>query len=242
MIKPSDVRRVSLGYYTMPATSRWPGEKVVVCGYLVRHADGVLLFDTGIGVGHAETEQEFGPIHRHPLAGALARLGLQASDVTTVANCHLHLDHCGNNPLFRGIPIFVQKNELEAVPSLDYVIPALIDFDGAALEIHDGHADIAAGLRIVPTPGHTPGHQSLLIETSRGRILLAGQAVDFASDYARVQFGLDVAAANPAEAVPSPAGWWAELRELDIRRVLFAHDLLAWDREPEADRPELVLG
>jgi N-acyl homoserine lactone hydrolase len=231
VIRLSDVRRLNLGYYTLPATARWPGQKVAVCAYLLRYDGGLLLFDTGIGVGHAQAEREFGPIYRRGLKSELARAGVRISDISVIANCHLHLDHCGENPLFPGVPIFVQQKEVEALPWLDYALPRLIEFDGATLKFLEGEADIAPGLRIIPTPGHTPGHQSLLVETSRGRLLLAGQAFDVASDYARALFGLDVEMARLGSAVPPPPPWLTKLRELDVRRVLFAHDMLAWDSD-----------
>jgi glyoxylase-like metal-dependent hydrolase (beta-lactamase superfamily II) len=231
MIKPDDIRRLELGHYTMPADSRWPGQKIVVCSYLVRFDAGLLLFDTGIGRGHADVEMQYGPIQRRPIHPALAALGLQATDVTRVANCHLHLDHCGNNPLFPHTPIFVQKQELDAMSSLDFVLPELVDFDGVALEVHEGEAQIAPGLRIIPTPGHTPGHQSLLIDTSQGRILLAGQAMDSASEFARAQFALALRESGSTEEAPNPPLWLCQLREHEVRLVLFAHDLLSWDRD-----------
>lgn len=227
MIKPEDIRRLELARFTMPAGSRWEGQQTVVCAYLIRHPKGITLFDTGFGTGHTKTEQEFGPIHRRSLSSALASLGLRISDISTVANCHAHLDHCGNNPLFPGIPIFIQQDELDALASLDYVIPELIDFSGAKLAVHDGEAEIAPGVRIIPTAGHTPGHQSLLIDTSKGRILLAGQAFNFASDYARARFTF----AKDPERLPENFGWLPELERRDIRMALFAHDLLAWDKD-----------
>src|ERR1700735_1301629 len=233
MIEPGDIRRLNLGYYTMPSDSRLAGQKIACCAYLVRYPGGLLLFDTGIGVGHAEADSEFGPMLRQPLQAELSRIGLRLSDVSTVANCHLHLDHCGNNQLFPGTPIFVQQQELDALPSLDYVLPEMVHFAGAALEIHDGEADIAAGLRIIPTLGHTPGHQSLLVETTRGKILVAGHAADSASDYGRAQFSLDVAAAEAAPASPAPA-WQSAMQGLGSRLALFAHDLTAWDRDQAA--------
>ena len=238
MIGPEDIRRLNLGHYTMPPESRLAGQKIVVCAYLVRHPGGVVLFDTGIGVGHTQADREFGPMLREPLPAALATAGVRTGDITAVANCHLHLDHCGNNPLFAGTPIFVQRRELDAMPDLDYVLPEMVEFDGAMLEVHDGEAEIGAGVRIIPTPGHTPGHQSLLVDTTGGKILLAGQAFDSASDYGRAQFSLDVAAAGTGanEGAAGAPTWLAELGQLDVRRVLFAHDLLAWCPDRPAGR------
>jgi N-acyl homoserine lactone hydrolase len=230
MIEPEDICRIVLGCYTMPAASSMAGEKIVACAYLVRFDSGLLLFDTGIGTGHPESEEEFGPIIRRDLEETLGGAGTQISDVTVVANCHLHLDHCGGNPLFPKIPIFVQRDEMDALPTLDYIVPGLVDFNGASLQIHEGEAKIAPGLRIIPTPGHTPGHQSLLIETTQGKVLLAGQAMDFASDYARAHFTRGLLEQKPNESTDLFPGWFESLCELDVRAALFAHDVLPWSK------------
>jgi N-acyl homoserine lactone hydrolase len=230
MIAPDDIRQLNLGHYTMPAGSRLAGQKIVCCAYLVRYPGGIMLFDTGLGSGHAIAEAEFSPMVRVPLQPALAAAGVRLEDVTAVANCHLHLDHCGSNPLFAGTPIFIQRAELDAMPDLDYVLPEMVDFPGVQLAVHDGDAEVAPGVRIIPTPGHTPGHQSLLLETTSGPVLLAGQAFDSASDFGRASFSLDVASAG--DALEASGGsippWLPDLRHLDIGRVLFAHDQLAW--------------
>ncbi len=241
MISPSDIRRLTVARYTAAPDTPLAGQKIVVCAYLIRSPAGMVLFDTGMATGPADVEEQFGPIWRRPFRDALASAGVRVADITTIANCHLHLDHCGNNPLFPRVPIFVQRQELDALPTLRYVMPGLIDFEGARLEIHSGEADLAPGLTIIPTPGHTPGHQSLLVETSAGRVLLAGQAMDFASDYARAQFTLDTDGGDPDREPYSSRPWLRDALRLDLRRVLFAHDLLAWDREralDEADRTE----
>ena len=242
MIEPADIRRLNLGHYTMPPQSRLAGQKIVVCAYLVRYPAGVLLFDTGLASGHAQADAEFAPMIQAPLRPALAAAGVGMSDITAVANCHLHLDHCGNNPLFAGTPIFVQQRELDALPELDYVLPELIDFDGVLLAVHDGDVGIAPDVRIIPTPGHTPGHQSVLVRTSRGTVLLAGQAFDSASDYGRAKFSLDVSAAESGVAGTGSAtpAWLAELGGLDVQRVLFAHDLLAWTASQAASRTSVM--
>ena len=233
MIEPSDIRRLMLGHYTVPADSKsLAGEKLVMCAYVLRTPVGTLLFDTGLATGHDEIEQAHSPITRQPFQQTLANAGVDLAEVSVIVNCHLHIDHCGNNPLFPGVPIYVQKQEHDDLHANNAFMPRLMEFDGAKLEIHDGQAEIAPGLTVIPTPGHTPGHQSLLVETTAGRILLAGQAMDFASDYARALFTLSLDEAEVQQGLPEyRRPWLQQLHELDLRRVLFAHDLLAWDRE-----------
>ena len=135
-----------------------------------------------------------------------------------------------NNYRFPGVPLFIQKAERDAArTTLDYSLPdKTVDFEGATLELLDGDAEIATGVRIILTPGHTEGHQSFVVDTQDGRIILAGQAFNEASDYARalLAWRLDT------EGQPHPpyAPWVARFQELDPWRVLFAHDLSIWER------------
>jgi N-acyl homoserine lactone hydrolase len=231
VIALEDIRPVLLGHYTMPQDSRFPGEKIVARAYLIHHPDRWVLFDTGIAVGHEEAERTYAPTVRWPLPEALGSVGVSLEDVGAVANCHFHLDHSGGNPLFPGRPIFAQVREYQAAVEggLDYTLPSLLDFEGATLELHDGDADIAPGLRLIPTPGHTPGHQSLLVETRQGRVLLAGQAINTASDFARAHFAWQLRLGGSREELPEVPEWLTTLRELEVTRVYFAHDLLTWE-------------
>jgi glyoxylase-like metal-dependent hydrolase (beta-lactamase superfamily II) len=230
VISTDDIVRLHLGHFTRPADGSMPGEPQFVCAYLIRHPDGLVLFDTGIGEGDQEMDATYHPVRRR-LGDALASVGVEASDVRAVINCHLHPDHCGGNPSFGGTPIFVQAREHEAAHGADYTIPGLVDFAGAAYELHDGEADVAPGLRIVPTPGHTPGHQSLVVTTRQGNIVIAGQAMTFASDYARAHLAWHLArdgGDDPSHAYP----WWIDrLQAFDPARVLFAHDTAVWDAD-----------
>jgi N-acyl homoserine lactone hydrolase len=88
---------------------------------------------------------------------------------------HLHvIEHRGGNRLFAGVPIYVQRAEREAAREPDYTIPEWVDFPGARYVELDGEAEVAAGVRVLPTPGHTPGHQSVLVETDDGLVVVAG--------------------------------------------------------------------
>jgi N-acyl homoserine lactone hydrolase len=226
------IQRLLLGHLTVPEglDDQREGQKIVVCAYVLRHPEGIVLFDTGIGEGHAEAEERYHPVRR-PLRVALGTVGLRLDDVRLVANCHLHFDHSGGNFLFAGIPIFAQARELDATREPDYTIPSVVaDFEGARFELLDGEADILPGIRIIPTPGHVPGHQSLVVETPRGRVVIAGQAFNEASRFAISRYAMEVEGSG--EPVPEIPEWVRRLQEFDPVRVVFAHDLAVW----EADR------
>lgn len=231
MIDRSDIRPILLGHFTIPDDGDpRAGEKVVVSAYLIDHTDGRVLLDTGIAEGHEETERLYHPARRSLDAG-LASAGSSVEDVRVVVNCHFHIDHCGNNPRFAGTPIFAQQTEFDSAhDGEDYPIPELYDFEGVKYELHGGEADVADGIRIVPTPGHTPGHQSLVVETRQGRVVLAGQAVNGATDFARAHFAQSLRDEGSEEEIEVPT-WIERIRELDPVEVLFAHDTASWHRD-----------
>ncbi|HKN81134.1 MAG TPA: MBL fold metallo-hydrolase, partial [Actinomycetota bacterium] len=144
--------------------------------HAVIHRDGVFLFDNGAGFGNAEVETMFTP-RVTAIEAALADQGIEFADVTGAANCHLHFDHSGQNVRLPGIPIFVQRAEWAMVHEPDYTVPEWIDAPGLTYEVIEGETEVAPGLRVIPTPGHTAGHQSLVVDAPEGPIVLAGQAV-----------------------------------------------------------------
>ena len=135
--------------------------------HAVIHRDGVFLFDNGAGFGNAEVEETFTP-RVTTIEDALGEHGISIADVTGAANCHLHFDHCGQNVRMPGIPIFVQRAEWAMVHEPDYTVPEWIDAPGLTYEVIEGEAEVAPGLRVIPTPGHTAGHQSLVVRNARG--------------------------------------------------------------------------
>ena len=229
MISVGDIHRLYLGHFTAPPEDHRSGQKIFVCAYLIEHPDGPILVDTGIGEGHEEAERRYRPVRR-PLAAELARMGRSLGDIRVVLNCHLHFDHSGGNPLFPGTPILAQRLELEAAHAPDYTLPMVVDFTGARYVLYDGEADVAADVRIVPTPGHTEGHQSVVVGTREGTVVIAGQAYNSASEYARAQYALELERTGSADRGPY-LGWVARIQELDPWRVLFAHDVTIWERD-----------
>ncbi len=224
------VRRLDLGYFIRPATETDGTQPRVepVLAYLVRHDQGLILFDTGIGRGDPETEAHYRP-HRRNLQAALSAAGVTLDDLTLVANCHLHFDHCGGNPLLAGTPILVQDTELACARKGGYTFDELIDFRGAAYEEVSGEAEVLPDVWIIPTPGHTQGHQSLVLRRTDGTLVLAGQAHDFASHFASDQLLRHAALHGAEQPIPGYQPWLDRLADFDPRRVLFAHDNSVWE-------------
>jgi glyoxylase-like metal-dependent hydrolase (beta-lactamase superfamily II) len=166
------------------ATVHYLDSRIDVYAYLVMTDTEVLLVDTGVGEGNAYIERKYAP-HRTSVAEALARFGLETTDVNLVVNSHLHFDHCGNNRLFPDAEIFVQADELAIAHSPRYTVVEWFDFPGARLHAVAGDLKIGSGIRLLSTPGHTPGHQSVLIETADGNVLIAAQAAYTADEYQR---------------------------------------------------------
>ena len=155
----ADVQAIRYGDVLVEA-ERWPGFV-----HVVKHPRGDVLIDTGLIDSTPALDQEWSPRFA---PDAVPR------DVVCVINTHLHFDHCGGNRLFAGTPIYVQRLEREAARAEDYTIPEWVDFVGATYVELEGEHEVLPGLRVVPTPGHTPGHQSVLVETDDGLVVVAG--------------------------------------------------------------------
>ena len=114
------------------------------------------------------------------LETALNHIGVSPEDVDVVVNTHLHVEHCGFNRLFRNAVWVVHREELQAalVPEVfesTYFRPA---FDvGLASKLIERDYELAKGVSVLTTPGHTAGHLSVSVETdSSGVLLFTGDA------------------------------------------------------------------
>jgi len=97
-------------------------------------------------------------------------------DIGFVVDCHLHFDHCGGNPALAGRPVFTQRAELEAaLHTPDYTLTELVDAPGLPYERLDSEAEILPDVVVMPTPGHTAGHQSLIVRQPDGTVIVAGR-------------------------------------------------------------------
>src|SRR5579864_3509912 len=158
--------------------------------YLIHHAQGWLLWDTGIADAVANMPEGLAPadpraVHWHratTLAQSLEKVGVKPADIKFVAISHTHPDHIGNVDLFPQATLLVQKAEYEwpgqnGAPRFKPEHP-VVKLDGDRDVFGDGSVVILA------TPGHTPGHQSLLVKLPKtGEVVLTGDAVHFKSNW-----------------------------------------------------------
>jgi glyoxylase-like metal-dependent hydrolase (beta-lactamase superfamily II) len=184
------------GHITASDESRWtPGMNVGVpielsdnC-YLIHHAQGWFLWDTGLADAIAAMPDGAtganGALHMKrttTLAGQLEELGVKPSDIKGLAISHTHPDHIGNIEQFPQVMLYVQKAEYEwpgegGAPRFNPNHPAT--------KLHGDHDVFGDGsVVIVSTPGHTPGHQSLLVRLPKtGAVVLSGDAVHFKDNW-----------------------------------------------------------
>jgi glyoxylase-like metal-dependent hydrolase (beta-lactamase superfamily II) len=222
---------------TFPERHPLAGSTGPVLGFAVIHAQGVLLFDSGVGTGNAEVDESYRPRVR-PIEDALRDHDIAMADVTAIANSHLHFDHCGANTQFPGVPAYVQAAELDLAREPDYTVPEWVGFDVVRFTglPRNEEVEIAPGAVLLATPGHTRGHQSLVLDTSDGPVVLAGQAVYSAAEWD--------GSTDPGDS-GIPGAWdilaYSEsvhrLRRLDPVRIYFAHDLLVWTTPGRHERP-----
>ncbi|HXS61747.1 MAG TPA: N-acyl homoserine lactonase family protein [Streptosporangiaceae bacterium] len=220
------IRRVDFGYFLRPAEEAGGDPRVSpLLGYVVDHPQGTILFDTGMG-SDPEADALYRP-RRVALEQALEVVGVSKSDITIAANCHLHFDHCGGNPQLGQIPVFVQEAELrEARTTQDYTLPELLE--GSRFELVTGEVELLPGVFLIPTPGHTSGHQSLLVRRSDGAVVVAGQSHDTATQYAADQAAWRANQDDPGRPLPEPPDWVGMLQRYDPAMVYFAHDRSVW--------------
>ncbi len=199
---------------TAPPTHPRAGEVIPVFGYVVHHPDGPILFDSGVGTGHAALDETFACDHHHP----------EVPDPALIVVSHLHFDHCGGNLRWPGVPIVAQRAEYEAAQAPRYTLPEWVDFPGARWRLLDGEAEVAPGVRALPTPGHTPGHQSLVIDADGEVVVLAGQAV---YDPGELDAEASIEPLPPDEAAAT-AESARRIKAQQPDRVLFAHHPGVW--------------
>jgi glyoxylase-like metal-dependent hydrolase (beta-lactamase superfamily II) len=215
---------------------------------LVESAGRRILVETGNGDKYSVKQRAIYAMEDRTILTALAAIDVAPETIDLVVLTHLHFDHVGGatrrdgktlRPTFPHARHVVQARELEDATHVhernrgsyvaDDFVPLL---EAGLLDLLHGEVEVAPGLRVLPTPGHTPGHQSVLIDGGDGqRALFLGDVVPTAV-HVRLPF---IMAYDLEPAVT-----------LDTKRALFARAaaegwLLCFGHDPEVDAVRLRL-
>ena len=189
-MKTWKIKVLKMGEYTInPATLNAADsgsmKKVPAWSVAVYDDDTKIIIDTGVhDVQWVNDHVEiFSRAEDEEMVAALDRyLGWIPEDIDIVINTHLHYDHCGNNSRFTNAEFYLQRRELEIAYhplSMHRNIYLTSLFDAKAVNytswrLLDGEYMVAPGLMVFPTPGHSAGHQSVLISSEQGVVCVCG--------------------------------------------------------------------
>lgn len=212
---PVEIKRLHLASLRGPDGLEWP-----VHGFVITHPGGAVLVDTGVG-GPPQVLSDWRVVNRS-VADALAGLDMTPGDIGLVINTHLHFDHCGQNVAIPHARTVVQRRERERVRHKEPDIEAWLNVSGVKFELIDGETELATGLRVVPTPGHTSGHQCVVATAPDGADLFIGDAAFRRSVWDAPS--RDHIAPGQAEDVSAWEDSLRNLHALTPARVHFCHD------------------
>lgn len=174
-----------------------PGRRMIpITGFLLTTRAGRrMLVDTGFPAAYAADERaaaladgldRFGRLvdftSAQTITGALAGHGLTPEDIDLVLLSHGHIDHVGGLPLFAGADIVLTARERAEPRPLYFGSARPIDWPPARYRLVDRPTWICRGLLAIPTPGHTPGHMSVLVRAPDGWVMLAQDAINRLSE------------------------------------------------------------
>jgi N-acyl homoserine lactone hydrolase len=215
--------------------------RMPVPAFLIEHPRGLVLFDTGLHPELASStarlrglDKLFAPALSPDgsVGPRLAAAGHDPADVKVIVASHLHFDHCGGNVGVPNARLAVQRKEWDVAHDPGAQVSGAYnpgDFDvGHDVDGLDGRHDLFGDGRLViePTPGHTAGHQSLVVD---GAFVLVGDAC-----YCRLALDTDGLPPYSFDAAEQRRAFaWLRDQEAMGRRLIFSHDLGQWQSLPE---------
>jgi len=211
-----------------------PQVRLPVYSVLIESDDGLFLFDTGIDLDHMNRVLPFElpeQSEEQTIPAQLAACGFGLDDVTAVVNSHLHIDHVGGNQLFKDTSVPNLIHERELAQARDHAPFEFFgysdkswDYEGANIETFSGDTELAKGLWVYETPGHTVGHVSVLVDGDRPLLF----AMDVAYTADAMERGIQPGFHHtPTHGVRSIA----RVKQLAQERgaqIFLSHDMEAW--------------
>ena len=198
--QPDSLRRdrvATLDHLDLGTFDVGPGKRLIpISGWLITTEGGRrLLLDTGFAPGYATDERataladgldSFGRLvgfeHRHTVLGALALHGLTERDISHVILSHSHIDHVGGLACFPDATIILSAAEHALPRPLYWGKVQPMPWPPARYRPLSGTTEICHGLRLIATPGHTPGHMSALVKLPDRSVVLAIDAINRLSE------------------------------------------------------------
>lgn len=224
--------------------------RLPIPAYVIVHPKGTALFDTGM---HPDCQRDpyartgerirrffgFDYSPGEEISARLEAIGRDPAKIDLIVNSHLHFDHVGGNVLIPNATVVAQRREWEAGMNPERAPGHGFnprDFDlGHKLRLVEGEHDLFGdgSVLCLPTPGHTPGHQSLLVRLAAGDVLLAADACYFCQTLRERRLPKNVH--DRAEMLAS----LDKLAQFEARgaRLFFGHDDSFWRTVPQAPLP-----
>lgn len=204
--------------------------RIPIWMYLLRTDDALFLVDTGMPPRCIDNENVFGALREGDrilpqmtaddmVDAVLRRRGLRPQDIDSLISTHWHFDHAGGNSLFRNQPILVHSGELDAASRGAYP-PECRDMTLDYRLVEDGDEPVP-GVTLLHTPGHTPGHLSLLVRVEGLKPILL--TID--ASYTRRNWDLDIPGAMmDPETGRRSVSRLREIAQATDAAVFFGHD------------------
>lgn len=217
---------------------------------LIQSEGQTVLFDTGLppaafeGREGMKREYDMDPSWITSLAepcqrvdAQLSHLGIKPSNLDLVVNTHFHFDHCGGNRFFAGVPIAAQEAELDAAYDGDYM--PLWDAPGLQFRTVKGDWSPLPGVEMILTPGHTPGHQSMLVRFPEEYWLFTFDVVYTEEHWREDKLG----AVKDVDAARQSLERLRKLAEQENAKLIFGHDVSQWASMgmSESKEPRLIV-
>ncbi|MCG8611916.1 MAG: N-acyl homoserine lactonase family protein [Pseudomonadales bacterium] len=192
------------GTVNSPDRSLWsPGvdvnvkHQMVASCYLIRHKDGMMVWDTGIPEFVKSKPEDVtlaqGKIKltlEQPFPEALKSFGVKPEEIDFLALSHMHADHAGNANAFATATWLVQEAEYDAAfgplaKQLNFNPKTYEKLSHSKVIKLNGHHDVFSdgSVILIPAPGHTPGHQVLFVRLPSGPVVLSGDLWHFQSNW-----------------------------------------------------------